>query len=207
MRFLYVFFALVVMAAVQPAQAMENRISVTDIHNFINNTNSALNNPNLHVARNFLNRTTAENAVFENTVSVYDNYAANPYDPYHRVWYNNPAYGYYYRYPLNQYYAPTSMHSLKKWDMINQIENKKRMIPGYQAKLDITDTVISPYGGTAVVDIDLKEYSTAYNPYMPGLTQSVLNANSKCKMYLSKKGDNDMLLTRMDCNTNTNLPF
>jgi len=203
MRFLLTVFALMVMV-VPSAQATENRITVTDIHNFVNNANSAVNNPNMHVARNFLNRTTAENAIFENRIAV-----MNGVNPYHRVWYNNPAYayGYYYRYPMNPYYAPTSARSLTKWDHINMVENKKRMIPGYQARMDITNTVVSPYGDSAVVDVDLKEYSLAYSPYTPTLTQQMLNANSKCKLYISKMGHHDMVLSRMDCNTNTNLPF
>lgn len=202
MRFLFTFFALLVMV-MPSAHATENRIMVTDIHNFVNNANSALNNPNLHVTRNFLNRTTAENAVFENRIAVYTPGA----DPWHRVWYNNPAYGHYYRYPQNPYYNPTSMRNLTKWDHINTVENKKRMIPGYQARMEVTNTVISPYGGTAIVDVDMKEYSLAYTPYHPNLTQQVLNANSKCKLYLSKMGNHDIVLSRMDCNTNTNLPF
>ncbi len=201
MRFVLTFLALLVMA-VPSAQATEDRIMVTDIHNFVAHANSAINNPNMNVGRNFLNRTTAENAIFENRVAVY-----TPADPWHRVWYNNPAYGYNYRYPLNPYYNPTSMRNLGKWNHINMLESKKRMIPGYRAEMEITNTVISPYGGTAIVDVDMREWSLAYTPYHPTLSQQVLNANSKCKLYLSKMGDHDVVLSRMDCNTNTNLPF
>lgn len=201
MKYFFMFFAFLVMA-IPPAQATENRMTVTEIHNFIGQANSAVNNPNMHVARNFLNRTTAENAAFDNRVSVY-----NGHDPYYRVWYNNPAYGSYYRYPYSPYYASTSSRALHKWDHINLIENKKRMIPGYQAHMNVLDSTINPYGRTAVVDIDLKEYSLAYTPHHPTLASRVLHANSRCKMYLSKMGSDEMVLTRMDCNTNTNLPF
>ncbi len=201
MKHLFMFFALFILV-IPSAQATENRMLVTDIHQFINSANSAINNPNLHVGRNFLNRTTANNAVFQNKVSVY--HQANPWN---RVRYNNPAaYGAYYRYPSNPYYSPTSARSLKKWDHVNLLESKKRMIPGYQAHMEITGTTINPYGQSAVVDLDMKEYSMSYTPYHPSLTQKMMHANSKCKMYLSKQGE-DLLMTRMDCNTNTNLPF
>lgn len=209
MRFLLTALALLMMAA-PAAQASENRITVSDLYNFVSNTNSAINNPNLHVSRDFLNRITADNAVFDTTVAQYNyGYNYNYADPWHRVWYANPAYGYYYRYPYARYYGygPTSMRSMTKWDHINTLENKKRMIPGYKAQMEITNTLISPYAGTAVVDVDLKEYSLAYSPYTPALTQHVLNANSKCKLYLSKRSIGDIMLSRMDCNTNTSLPF
>lgn len=202
MRSILMLFAFLVVA-IAPAQATENRMTVTEIHNFIGQANSAINNPNWDVSRSFLNRTTAENAVFENRVSVYNNYA----HPYHRVWHNNPYYGSYYRYPMNPYYAPTSMRAAKKHDHINMLASKKRMIPGYHAHMDITDTTINPYGSSAVIDIDMKEYSLSYTPLHPTLATRVLHANSKCKMYLTKMGQNELILTRMDCNTNTNLPF
>ena len=201
MRFTLMLFALLVMA-IGPAQAAENRITVTEIHNFIQNASHAINNPNRHVARNFLNRSTADNAVFVNRTAV-----NNTGTYWHQAWYGNPAYGAYYRYPLNPYYSPTSVDQLGKWDNINLLENKKRMIPGYQAALDVTGTNIHPYGGHAVVDLDMKEYSLSYSPYQPNQAGRTMHANSKCKMYLSKLDDNNIVMTRMDCNTNTNLPF
>lgn len=203
MKYLFMAFALFAMTTSQ-AQATENRILVTDIHQFINSANSAINSPNLHVGRNFINRTTTENAIFKNKVSIY-NQTVNPWN---RVWYNSPAtaYGVYYRYPHNPYYNPTSMNSLRKWDHINQLENKKRMIPGYQSHMEITGTTVNPYGQSAVIDVDMKEYSMSYTPYYPSLSTQIQHASSKCKMYLSKMGS-DLLLTRMDCNTNSSLPF
>lgn len=199
MRFLVTIIALALMTA-GPAQAMENRITTMDIHNFVQNTNSAINHPNQHVTRSFLNRAAADNAVFVNQVAVY-----NP-GAWQQAWYGHPASGYYYRYPLNPHYSPTSASHLGKWDHIYMLENKKRTIPGYRANMDVTGSRISAYGGTAVVDINLKEYSLAYTPYNPALTDLVMHANSTCRMYLSKVGE-DMMMTRMDCNTNTNLPL
>ncbi len=201
MRLFVMMCALMVMVMPQ-AQAMENRIHVGDLYNFVSDKNSAVNNPLISVSRNFLNRTTAENAIFENRVALHG--AAHQW---HRVYHAHPSHWAYYRYPWSPYYNPVSMRSMSKWDQINMLENKKRNIPGYQARIDITNTVINPYGTTAIVDVDLKEYSLAYTPYSPALTTRVLHANSKCKMYLSRMGTNELVMTRMDCNTNTNLPM
>ncbi|MCB9991925.1 MAG: hypothetical protein H6867_11265 [Rhodospirillales bacterium] len=202
MRFALMCLGLLVMAAA-PASATEHRITVTEIHNFVQKTAHAMNDPNRHTARSTLNTALAENASFSNKVSVY-----NPAGLWHQAWYGHPAaYGAYYRYPTNPYYNPTSLSSLRKWDQINLLENKKRAIPGYEATMDITGTTINPYGTSAVVDLDMKEYSLAYTPYHPTLAGRVLHANSKCKMYLSKVNARDLMMTRMDCNTNTNLPF
>lgn len=198
MRFLLTIFALLV-TAVAPATAAE-RISVSDIHNFVENTNHAINNPNRHAARNYLASTTADNAIFVNHIAVL---------PQPGTWQAAWAgtYSGYSRYPLNPYYTQTSTGNFSKWQTIDQLESKKRTIPGYQAQLDVTETKINAYGTAATVDVDLKEYSLAYTPYNPTLTTKVMHANSKCKLYLSKAGNSDIVLSRMDCNTNTNLPF
>ena len=201
MRFIFMLFALVVMGMPQ-AQATENRILLTDIHSFVGQANNAINNPNMHVSRNFLDRTTADNALIQNRLSVYGGARAL-----NRVWYNHPAYGSYYRYPLNPYYTRTGSESLRKWDFINKVEDKKRMIPGYRALLTVEDTVINPYGTSAVVDVDLKEYGASYSPYYAGLVDQVKHSHGKCKMYLSKIGSRDLVMTRLDCNTNTSMPF
>ncbi len=198
MRFLLTIFALLV-TAVAPATAAE-RISVSDIYNFVENTNHAINNPNRHVARNHLARTTADNAIFVNHVAVLPSPGT-----WQAAWAS--AYSNYSRYPLNPYYTRTSTGSFSKWQTIDQLEVKKRTIPGYQAQFDVTQTEINAYGTLATVDVDLKEYSLAYTPYNPTLTTKVMHANSKCKLYLSKAGNSDIVLSRMDCNTNTNLPF
>jgi hypothetical protein len=85
--------------------------------------------------------------------------------------------------------------------------DKKQRIPGYRTELKITDTTISPYGSTAVVDLDLREYSLAYSPYTPNLSQRVMHSSGKCKMYLSKVSEIQLLVTRLDCNTQSTLPY
>lgn len=181
-----------------PAHA-EKRISIHELHNFVDNTEEALNAQHLGATRSYFQRTTAENATFSHQVSQFQPYGMQP------VWYNHPQYGQYYRYPMAGQYAKVSSRDIGKWEEISMIERKKRSIPGYKAQLDITDTVINPYGTAAVIDIDLKEYSLAYNPYHPTLTSNVLHSNSRCKLYVSKIDDNNLFLNRMDCNTNTNL--
>lgn len=202
MKILYMLFAVMVMA-IPPAKAEENRaMTVPEIYNFVSSTNSAVNSPNLNTASGFLNRTTAENARFENRVAVY-----NGGSPWVSAWYGQPTYSAYYRYPLSPYYSQASMRTLGKWDHINTLMHRKRMVPGYRAHMEITGTTVNPYGQSAIVDVDWKEYSLAYSPYQPSLATQAMNTNARCKMYLSKMGEHEIMLTRMDCNTNTNLPF
>jgi len=201
MRLIFSFLALMLVAMPQ-AQATENRILLNEIHNFIGQTNNALNNPNRHVSRNYLDRVTADNAMIQNRMSVFNG-------SHHllRARYGNPAYSAYYRYPLNPYYTHTASKTLRKWDFINTVEHKKQTIPGYRALIAVENTVINPYGSSAVVDVDMKEFGATYSPYYAGLIDQVKHSHGKCKMYLNKVNDKDLMLTRMDCNTNTSMPF
>ena len=80
------------------------------------------------------------------------------------------------------------------------------MIVGYKPEFVVTGIKMRPYASSAVVDVSLREYSTQYAPYYSHLTAGVLHANSKCKMYLSKHRG-ELFLTRMDCNTTSNMPM
>ena len=189
--------------AIPQAQAADNRISVNEIHALIQDFNTDLNTPNTAVGRNFLNQLIADNAAFDNHLNIYSpNYAA------HQVWYGHAANPYYYRYPYATapYRSQVSTKSLTKWEHIGQYENKRRLIPGYQSKLSITNINMRPYARTAVIDVDMKEFSLGYNPYSYNATGTVLHANSKCKLYIEKQS-HDLNLTRMNCNTNTSLPL
>ncbi len=199
MRFLFALFAMAVIAA--PAAQAGERITVNEVHHFVAETNTALNHPDTRAGSSFLQRKVASNARFENNVMT--NVTGHPYAM--DVWYS--VYGYY-RYPYSYYpyHTKTSFRSMDKWDMIGHFENKKRLIVGYRPELSITGIKMRPNATSAVVDVDMKEYSLRYSPYMPELTNGILHATSKCKMYLGKHEDK-VYLTRMDCNTNSNLPF
>ncbi|NCC21152.1 MAG: hypothetical protein EOM26_01670 [Alphaproteobacteria bacterium] len=204
MKALLGLLAAVCVLAVPPAQAAEERISVHDIHTFVTEANSALNNPNPMVGRTFLLRNVAENAIFENNIET----QAPGHPAFRDVWYRNTYYPYYYRYPYAHYpyYSTTSFEQLGKLDQIGLFENKKRLIVGYQQEYVVTGIKMRPDASMAVVDVDLKEYSTRYAPYSPYLTSGVLHGNSKCKMYLSKYNGR-LFLARMDCNTVTAMPY
>jgi hypothetical protein len=191
-------FALLIFVAA-PAHASE-RLTVHELHNFVNDKNHAMNNANLNVARAFLARTTSENAIFDQRINTYQ----HNYGYMNHVYYGHPAMSPYYRYPYNPYFKRTSTRSVGKWQQISLLEHKKMNIPGYRAVLNIENTVINPYATSAVIDIDMKEFGTAYNPASPTLASRVLHANSKCKAYVSKLNGN-LILNRMDCNTNSNI--
>jgi hypothetical protein len=96
--------------------------------------------------------------------------------------------------------------------MISKLETKKRTIPGYQSMFEVSEMTISPLADSAVVDVSFKERSLTY---VSGLTYSNvpyynqhvnLDTHAKCKMHLAKM-DNLVYLTRMYCNTSTNLPM
>ncbi len=199
MKLLLSFFAVMILVMPQ-AQATENRMTVTDIHNFVSAKQDAMNSASLTATRNFLNRSTAENAVIERRVAQLEFHPG-----WNAVTHTRPYYGYAYRYPVTPHYRLASHDRLGKWDNINMVEHKKRTIPGYENEIKITGTTINPYGRTAVVDLDMHEFSLAYNPYRTNLTERVLHANSKCKMYLTKLATDQIVMTRMDCNTNSNL--
>ncbi len=192
------------MLVLQPALAGEGRIMVHEIHSFIAQANSALNNPNIAVGRNFLTRNVAEGALFETNVKLFQ-----PGHPAaQEIWWNQTYGQYYYRYPYAYYpyYTTSSYQEAGKWEMIRNFENKKRLIVGYQPEYIITGVKMRPDATQAVVDLDLKEYGTRYVPYSTYLTSGVLHATSKCKAYLVRH-QNQLVMTRMDCNTHTNMPF
>jgi hypothetical protein len=188
--------------AVAPAHASENRILVSEVHHFVTLLNDALNSNDRRVSRGHLENITSDNVNISMQTSRY----GSQYQL-QNVWYNHPQYGAHYRYPVNPYYMQSGVVPMKKWDFISRNDYKKRMIPGYRAQAELTNHAINPYGSTAVLDVDLKEYGSIYSPYYAGLVQHVKHSHSKCKIYLSKVSDKDLMMTRMDCNTNTSLPF
>jgi hypothetical protein len=95
---------------------------------------------------------------------------------------------------------------MNKDDMIGLFQAKKHDIAGYWTDIAMTDGAIRPYGRSAVIDVDMKEYSLGYAAGSPNLATRILHANSKCKMYLGKSND-QVFISRMDCNTNTSMPF
>jgi hypothetical protein len=188
----------------QPALAKDSRIMVHEVHSYVSQVNSALNNPNIAVGRNFLVRNVAEGALFETSVKMFHPGHPSVQD----VWWKQTYGPYYYRYPYAYYpyYTTSGYEEMGKWEMISNFENKKRLIVGYQPEYVITGIKMRPDATQAVVDLDLKEYSTRYAPYSPYLTSGVLHANSKCKAYLVKH-EGQIVMTRMDCNTHTQMPF
>mgnify|MGYP004231329667 CR=1 FL=1 len=182
------------------AQA-NDRLMVNDIHNFVSKMNGAIMDVNTLRGRNTLENMISSDAMFEENVNTqaYQTYWVNNY-------YNQAYYGY--RYPYHPNYANVGFRATNKWEKISALETKKRTIPGYRAYIDINDMTISPLADSAIVDIDFKEQSLTYAPgYAPYYYQHAsLNTHSKCKMHLGKR--NDMIfLTKMVCNTNTNLPL
>lgn len=196
------------------AQAAEDRLKVGDVHSFISLLNNAVNNVNTPNGHKQLENMILNQATFEDNVNsqTYNQiqWAANPYNNY---------YGY--RYPYYQGYTNVGYRSLNKWEQISKIETKKRTVPGYQAMFELSNITISPLADSAVIDVDFKEQSATYAPnyygyngygygygHAPYYYQHVnLNTHSKCKMHLAKMGNNVVYLTRMYCNTSTNLPL
>lgn len=201
MRLLLTLFAFMLIAMPQ-AHADNDRITTSEIYNLVQDMNLALNNPDTRVGRQFLNQHISDNALFSHNMSVYQQ--AHPYS---YVWHNNPAYSAYYRYPLNPYFSASGAMSLSKWQEIRYFEDKKRLIAGFQTEINVTNINMRPYANTAVVDVAIREHSIGYAPYNPGLTSQIVHSNSRCKMYLGRSAHHTIYVTRMDCNTNTNLPI
>lgn len=203
MRYLTLLGAVATVALAGPAHAGE-RMSVSEVHGFIAGLNSAMNDVNLVNTRNKLDRMISSNASFENNVN-------SRFLPHH-TWVNNAHYynNFAYRYPYayHPHLAKTGFQALGKWDKISLVETKKSTIPGYKAQFELSSLTMSPMADTAVVDVDLKEFSLSYAsglaPYY--YTHSNLNGHSKCKMYISKN-NRRVALDRLYCNTNTNLPL
>jgi len=201
MKYLSLLCGLAVLTFTAPAQASE-RLNVGELHNFVANLNVAVNNSDLREGHHSLDRMIAASATFENNVNAYNNryLVNNPYA------YNH--YGYRYPYAYNNYYAKTGFQALGKWDQISVLETKKRTIPGYKGTFELGALTIAPIGDTAVIDVDFKEHSLAYaSTYAPYYyNHAALNGHSKCKMHVAKQNDT-VYMTRMYCNTNTNLPL
>ena len=216
MRYLILAGAMVFMTFAATTVDARERLRVNDVHNYIATLNSAINNTHSVNGRSQLENLISNQATFEDNVNSYN------YNRTHWVnnYYNHNYYGY--RYPYHhgynnayQGYNNVGYRSLNKWEQISKIETKKRTVPGYRATFALSNITISPLADSAVVDVDFKEQSLNYAPgtyragyYAPYYHHQYtnLNTNSKCKMYLGKM-DNVVYLTRMYCNTNTNLPY
>lgn len=178
------------------------RLRVHDVHNFVSGLNIAVNSLNTIGGHNKLENMISNQASFEDNVNThnYNNrYLVNNT-------YNQQYYGY--RYPYNQAYTNVGYRANNKWEEISKLETKKRTIPGYKGVFSINEMTISPLADSAVVDVEFKEQSLTYAPgYAPYYYQHAnLNTHSKCKMHLGKMNDT-VYLTRMYCNTSTNLPL
>jgi len=201
MRYLLLAGAMVLMSFASTANANE-RLRVNDVHNFISNLNGAVNDVNSSFGRSKLENLISNQATFE------DNVNSHTYGQRH--WVNNPYHYQYngYRYPYHQGYTNVGYRSLNKWEQISKLETKKRTIPGYKGMFQLSNITISPLADSAVVDVDFKEqslsYAAGYAPYY--YHHSNLNTHSKCKLHLGKM-DKTVYLTRMYCNTTTNLPL
>lgn len=202
MKYLLLAGAMVFMTFATTTADANERLKVNDIHNYVANLNNALNNVHASNGRSQLENMISNQATFE------DNVNSHTYNQTH--WVNNPyhyqAYGY--RYPYYQGYTNVGYRSLNKWEQISKLETKKRTVPGYKGLFELSNITISPLADSAVVDVDFKEqslnYAAGYAPYYYNHVN--LNTHSKCKMHLGKM-NNIVYLTRMYCNTTTNLPL
>lgn len=177
------------------------RLRVHDVHKFVDGLNLAVNSLNTVNGQNKLENMISNQAMFEDNVNTHN------YNPY----LVNNAYnqGYYaYRYPYHHGYNNVGYKSTNKWEQISKLQTKKRTIPGYKGVFNVSEMTISPLADSAVVDVEFKEQSLTYAPgYAPYYYQHAnLNTHSKCKMHLGKMNDT-VYLTRMYCNTSTNLPL
>lgn len=200
MRYLLLAGAMVLSVFSTSVNATE-RLRVHDVHNFIDGLNVAVNNLNTVNGQHKLENMISNQALFE------DNVNSHGYNPYLVNNYYNHNY-YAYRYPYYHGYAHVGYKSTNKWEQISKLQTKKRTIPGYKGVFEVSEMTISPLADSAVVDVDFKEQSLAYAPnYAPYYYQHAnLNTHSKCKMHLGKM-NNTVYLTRMYCNTSTNLPM
>lgn len=204
MKYFLLAGAMVLMTFSAAAHASE-RIKVHEIHNFVAKLNSAVNDANTLRGRTTLENIISNQAVFEDNVN-----STNYHNYYNTHWVNHSYnYAYYgYRYPYYHGYTNVGFRSLNKWEQISKLETKKRTVPGYRGVFELSTLTVSPLADSAVVDVDFKEQSLTYAPgYAPYYYQhSNLNTHSKCKVHLGKM-NNTVYLTRMYCNTNTNLPM
>lgn len=190
--------------SVPAAQAQEDRISVNDIHNFIAEANMDLNSFNLSTARNFLNRTVSDDAVFETT--VLSNYTADPAlrwaEQRDQQAVSRYAYRYPYRYPYNSHYphhqTVSAFQEVGKWDKIRDLEYKRAAVVGYRQEYRIKDMTMRPYATSAVIDVEVREFGLGYSPIGPQHTAIKQTSLSDCSMYVEKQND-ALVLTRMGC--------
>jgi len=207
MRVIFTFLCvLIAVASASEANASEQRLRVSEVHEFVANMNNAMNNPTWNRGHAFLQTAISNNAVFENQISNrYVNHWPHYYGTVVNNRYHYPYYSYRYPYAYNGF-VKTGVDVMNKWDMISSIEHKNSVIPGYEARITLKEVNMPANALSAVVDVDLKEYSLAYGPYAPHFTHDRLASFSKCKLYLSKS-NYEVFLSRMDCNTNSNLPL
>ncbi|MFK7840230.1 MAG: hypothetical protein AB8B83_07855 [Bdellovibrionales bacterium] len=190
--------ALVVCGATNPAQAAE-RISLSEVNNFVSKLTNAVNSPDPGVVRSFLNRNVSSSGTYSNTLNaswidgrygyrVYNGYAVSPY--------------YRYPYAYNTYLKPTSYNAVGKAGLISQIEHKKTMVPRYHQTMDIIGTRMPADATSALVDVDLREFGLSYamSPYGVHHGAKIQHANSRCQLNLAKS-NGQVMLKSMSCNT------
>lgn len=200
MKKLLTICALSVFALSTHANAAE-RLHVYEVHNFVEQLNSAVNNVNLTSGYNTLDSMIANSAFFEDNINTH---YAQPYHVNNAYYYNQ--YGY--RYPYLNPYTNVGFKSLDKWEQINKLQMKKKTVAGYKGTFEMQNFKLTTLADSAVVDLDFKETSLSYAPgYAPYYYNHVnLNTHSKCKMHLGKV-NGKVHMTRMYCNTSTNLPI
>jgi hypothetical protein len=192
--------AALVLTMTSAAQA-EERMRVHEIHNYLSALNSAINHSDMGFARQSMGHLISSQAVFEDNVNAnnpsYYQWAGNPYV--------HNMYGY--RYPYFAGYHNVGYRTMNKWEKISHLEAKKRTVPGYRGMFELVDFTVAPMRETAVLDVEFKEQSLSYAPGAPyHYHYTNLNTHSKCKMHLAKMNE-QVFMTRMYCNTNTNLPM
>ncbi|NCT41353.1 MAG: hypothetical protein GW778_06815 [Alphaproteobacteria bacterium] len=190
--------ALVVCGATHSAQAAE-RLSLSEVNNFVAKLTNAVNSPDPNVARSFLHRTVSASATYSNTLNT------PSMDPRYAYQVNN-GYGLspYYRYPYayNTYLKPTSYSAVGKAGLINQIDHKKAMIPHYHQTMDILGTRMPADASSALVDVSMREFGLSYAmaPYGVQHGQKVQHTNARCQLNVGKQ-DGQVMLKGMSCNT------
>jgi len=192
-------FALSLLPA--PAQAMEGRISLFELRTFLEQYEAALNAPNLNITRYYLDRAATPDAVFEERVF------SRPSAPYRRdVMYKDKKSGTTYRYPSAHQINVTDYRSLSKKSFINEVSARKQNTPGFAARVSMAKSEISPYAQSAVLEVAFREYGLMRDAYNQSLLTTSMLTYSKCRMYMQRQHDETLQITRLDCNTNTNLP-
>lgn len=185
------------------AQASPERLRVSDIHGFVANLNLALNGGSEWIRdKDFLSNAISDNAVF----SVYlqeSTEAKGPlalakesrnkeFDPSFRF----PAY--------NTYLENSNFKAMNKWDLLTEMETKRRVIPGYQNRFELISLNMPRHSPVAVLELNFYENSLTYEPAAHSYRNSILNAQSYCKMFIASE-NRQPVIQRMDCNTNKDM--